>query len=52
MQQLRELMDMTGRVAIITGGAGHIGMAMAEALANLVLNFCYSTLTKSDYEKC
>jgi len=35
MQQLRELMDMTGRVAIITGGAGHIGMAMAEALAEL-----------------
>jgi NAD(P)-dependent dehydrogenase (short-subunit alcohol dehydrogenase family) len=28
-------MDLTGRVACITGGAGHIGSAMAEALAEL-----------------
>lgn len=28
-------MDMTGRVALITGGAGHIGSVMAEALAEL-----------------
>lgn len=28
-------MDLTGRVALITGGAGHIGSAMGEALAEL-----------------
>jgi NAD(P)-dependent dehydrogenase (short-subunit alcohol dehydrogenase family) len=28
-------MDLTGRVAVITGGAGHIGSSMAEALAEL-----------------
>ncbi len=33
MKRLRELMDLTGRVAVITGGAGHIGSAMAGALA-------------------
>lgn len=32
---LRQLMDMSGRVALITGGAGHIGAVMAEALAEL-----------------
>lgn len=33
MRSIRELMDLTGRVAIVTGGAGHIGLAIAEALA-------------------
>jgi NAD(P)-dependent dehydrogenase (short-subunit alcohol dehydrogenase family) len=28
-------MDMQGRVSLITGGAGHIGLAMAETLAEL-----------------
>lgn len=35
MALLEHLMDLTGRVAAITGGAGHIGRAMAEALAEL-----------------
>jgi NAD(P)-dependent dehydrogenase (short-subunit alcohol dehydrogenase family) len=34
-KSLRELMSLEGRVAIITGGAGHIGSVMAEALAEL-----------------
>lgn len=29
----RELFDLTGKVALITGGAGHLGAAMARALA-------------------
>jgi NAD(P)-dependent dehydrogenase (short-subunit alcohol dehydrogenase family) len=35
MRRLRELMALDGRVALITGGAGHIGSAMGEALAEL-----------------
>ncbi len=35
MKTLQELMSMEGRVALITGGAGHIGGAVAEALAEL-----------------
>ena len=35
MKSVQELMTMRGRVCLITGGAGHIGRAMAEALAEL-----------------
>jgi NAD(P)-dependent dehydrogenase (short-subunit alcohol dehydrogenase family) len=32
---LRELMSLDGRVALVSGGAGHIGRAIADALAEL-----------------
>ncbi|HEY5947275.1 MAG TPA: SDR family oxidoreductase [Kofleriaceae bacterium] len=35
MRTLKELFGLDGRVAMITGGAGHIGLACAEALAEL-----------------
>lgn len=35
MKRISELMSLKGRVAVITGGAGHIGSAMGEALAEL-----------------
>jgi len=35
MRSITELMDLKGRVAVVTGGAGHIGSAMADALAEL-----------------
>jgi len=35
MKRISELMTLKGRVAVITGGAWHIGAAMAEALAEL-----------------
>lgn len=35
MRSLKDLMSLQGRVAVVTGGAGHIGSAMAEALAEL-----------------
>ncbi len=34
-RSLKELMDLSGRVALITGGAGHIGRDVAAALAEL-----------------
>jgi len=33
MNSIKELMDLSGRIALITGGAGFIGMAMIDALA-------------------
>ena len=35
MRTLRELMDLTGRKALLTGGVGHIGQVCAEALLEL-----------------
>lgn len=35
MRKLSELMDLTGRCALVTGGAGHLGLAAAESLAEL-----------------
>jgi len=35
MRSLANLMDLRGRVAVVTGGAGHIGSAIADALAEL-----------------
>jgi len=33
MRSIPELMSLSGRTAVVTGGAGHIGHAIAEALA-------------------
>jgi len=35
MKRISELMSLKGRVAVVTGGVGHIGSAIAEALAEL-----------------
>ena len=40
MRSLRQLMDLSGRVALITGGAGHIAEAFAESLAEAGAKLC------------
>jgi NAD(P)-dependent dehydrogenase (short-subunit alcohol dehydrogenase family) len=40
MRSVSTMMDLKGRVAIITGGAGHLGSTMADALAELGCSIC------------
>lgn len=35
MKTIQELMDLSGRVALVTGGSGHIGRAICDTLAEL-----------------
>lgn len=35
MRRVSELLDLSGRVALVTGGAGHIGLAIGQALVEL-----------------
>jgi len=50
MKDLRTLMDLSGRVALLTGGAGHIGIAMAATLAELGADICLLDLPRADPE--
>lgn len=40
MRTLAQMMNLQGHVAIITGGAGHLGHAIADALAELKCSLC------------
>jgi NAD(P)-dependent dehydrogenase (short-subunit alcohol dehydrogenase family) len=40
MKLLRDLMNMSGRVGVVTGGAGHLGLALCEGLAELGSKVC------------
>ncbi len=35
MRTIAQMLDLKGRVSLVTGGAGHIGLALVEALAEL-----------------
>lgn len=53
MRRVNELVNLKGRVAIVTGGAGHVGAAICDALAeygaNIVIIDCDET---SCNERC
>jgi len=40
VKSLRDMMDISGHVALVTGGAGHLGLAFCEALAELGAQVC------------
>lgn len=48
-RSLRDLMDLTGKTALISGGAGYLGMAMGETLAELGASV---VVASRDGDKC
>lgn len=51
MRTVEELMDLRGRVALISGGAGHIGAAIGEALAEQGAAIAVLDLAAPDCER-
>jgi NAD(P)-dependent dehydrogenase (short-subunit alcohol dehydrogenase family) len=51
MKSLSKLGDMSGRVALVTGGAGHLGVAMGSALAELGAQIIILDLNKEQADK-
>ena len=50
-RSLRELMSLDGRVALVTGGAGHIGRSVANALAELGAGIAIADIATSGAEE-
>jgi NAD(P)-dependent dehydrogenase (short-subunit alcohol dehydrogenase family) len=48
MKTIAQLSDLSGKVALITGGAGHIGRAVAGGLAELGCKLCLLDTVHSD----
>jgi NAD(P)-dependent dehydrogenase (short-subunit alcohol dehydrogenase family) len=46
MRSIKSLSDLSGRVALITGGAGHIGSAIGEALAEAGASIAVADITE------
>lgn len=51
MKKLNELMDLKGRKALVTGGAGHIGEAVCETLSELGAVVAVCDLDAEETEK-
>jgi NAD(P)-dependent dehydrogenase (short-subunit alcohol dehydrogenase family) len=52
MRTILELMSLSGRTAVITGGAGHIGAAIAEALAEAGATIALADRQRDELERC
>jgi NAD(P)-dependent dehydrogenase (short-subunit alcohol dehydrogenase family) len=48
---VKQLFDLTGRVAMVTGGTGHLGQVMAEALAEAGANVVITSRSADRAEK-
>lgn len=46
-KSLKELFDLSGKTALVTGGAGHLGKAMCEALAEQGANIIVASRNES-----
>ena len=44
MKSLKQLMDLSGRKALVTGGAGHVGLAICESLLELGATITFTDL--------
>lgn len=51
MKSIKQLMDLTGRTALVTGGAGHIGTAFCEALAEAGAHVAVLDIDESRVQK-
>jgi NAD(P)-dependent dehydrogenase (short-subunit alcohol dehydrogenase family) len=52
MRKIRELMDLSGQVALVTGAAGHIGGAICETLAELGADIVILDLDEARCREC
>lgn len=52
MRPLKDLMDLRGRVALIAGGAGHVGSALGESLAELGAAIVVLDIAREACEQC
>src|SRR5580692_800446 len=50
-KSLKELLSLKGRTAVVTGGAGYLGTAMCETLAELGANLVIASRDKAKCEK-
>ena len=51
MRTIKELMDLSGRVALVTGGAGNIGRAISEGLAEAGANIVLVDINKESLKQ-
>lgn len=52
MRPLKDLMDLQGRVALIAGGAGHLGSVLGETLAELGASIVILDIARAACEQC